>query len=132
MLRCSILCLFLALQGFSQSQLEMNASGKAEFDSADAELNKSYREILQKRRADTSFVVKFKRAQRAWVVFRDAHVDAIYSAANARREYGSVYPSCRYGVLTALTRERVSQLQDWIKGVDETDTCGGSRMAAAK
>jgi uncharacterized protein YecT (DUF1311 family) len=110
-----------------QTQTDMNEAAKVEYTGADAELNRVYRQILEARRADAEFVVSFRAAQRAWIVFRDAHVQALYPALDKRRAYGSVYPLCRWQALAALTLERTNQLKAWTDPPAEGDTCAGSR-----
>jgi uncharacterized protein YecT (DUF1311 family) len=110
-----------------QTQADMNETARVEYTTADTELNRAYQQILQAHKADLEFVLKFKAAQRAWIVFRDAHVQAMYPAADKRRAYGSVYPACRWQVLTELTQARTKQLKAWLEPPEEGDTCAGSR-----
>ncbi|HEX7138280.1 MAG TPA: lysozyme inhibitor LprI family protein [Vicinamibacterales bacterium] len=110
-----------------QTQADMSETARVEYTSADAELNREYQQILQARKADLEFVLKFKAAQRAWIVYRDADVQALFPAADKRRAYGSVYPMCRWQVLSELTRERTKQLKAWTEPPAEGDTCAGSR-----
>jgi uncharacterized protein YecT (DUF1311 family) len=119
----------LALWGLlaaGQTQLEMNQAARAEYDKADAELNQVYTRILRENRGETAFVAKMRAAQRAWVAFRDAHLEALYPKPGS---YGTIYPLCRFQTLTELTKERIKQLREWVDGVDETDSCSGSRKA---
>lgn len=111
----------------SQTQAELNETARVEYTTADAELNRVYQQILQARKADVEFVLRFKAAEQAWIVFRDAEVRALYPAVNKQRAYGSVYPLCRWQALAELTRERTKQLQAWIEPPAEGDTCAGSR-----
>lgn len=111
-----------------QTQTDMNEAARVEYTGADAELNRVYQQILQARKADLEFVLKFKAAQRAWLIFRDAHVQALFPAADKRRAYGSVYPLCRWQILTELTHERTKQLKVWTEPPAEGDTCSGSRV----
>jgi len=110
-----------------QTQTDMNEAARAEYTAAEAELNRVYQQILQARKSDVEFTLKFKAAQRAWFVFREAEAQALYPAADKRRAYGSIYPVCRAQVLTQLTVERTKQLHAWIDPPAEGDTCAGSR-----
>lgn len=110
-----------------QTQADMNEAARVEYTTADTELNRVYQQILQAHKADLEFVLKFKTAQRAWIVFRDAHIQALYPAADKRRAYGTVYPVCRWQVLTELTQARTKQLKAWTEPPEEGDTCAGSR-----
>ena len=119
--------LLVSCAGFAQTQREMNETARTEYRTADQELNRIYLRITSDYRTGTVFLRKLRASQRAWIAFRDAQVEALFPAADKQREYGSVYPLCRYQALTALTNERSKQLQTWLDGADETDACGGSR-----
>jgi uncharacterized protein YecT (DUF1311 family) len=105
------------------------ASVLSEYRAADVELNRVYRQILAERRADTAFVRKFRLSQRAWLVYRDAEIAALYPASDSGA-YGSVYAVCRAHALTGLTRERVAILRRWTSPVPEGDVCAGSLRRA--
>jgi uncharacterized protein YecT (DUF1311 family) len=55
----------------AQTQAAMNAQARAEFEKADADLNKTYDALLAKL-PDAEGREKLKQSQRAWLVFRDA------------------------------------------------------------
>ncbi|RYZ47353.1 MAG: DUF1311 domain-containing protein [Proteobacteria bacterium] len=55
----------------------------AEFLKTDKELNDTYKEIQTKYKADSIFLKKLKKAQTAWIAFRDAHLEAVYPALEA-------------------------------------------------
>jgi uncharacterized protein YecT (DUF1311 family) len=127
----STLLLALALQGSfdarareyhcsapeTQSQLEMNMCAEVDFERADADLNRIYREeVASAQQADreidasdhrpTSEVV-LRQAQRAWIAFRDAQ--CIYEGYGEARG-GSMEPMVYSGCRARLTRERIAQL----------------------
>lgn len=110
----------------AQTQLELNEKACAADKKADAEMNKVYQRILSENRADQLFVQKMRAAQRAWLVFRDAHLEAMYPAADKRTAYGTVNPMCQCLELEKLTDERVKVLRQWVDGLEEGDVCGGS------
>ena len=108
-----------------QTQPELNAEACREFRIADDELNKTYNQILRIYKDNAEFIEKLKTAQRAWLVFRDAHLASIYPKAKPV-EYGSIKPVCRCDILSKLTNERTKALNVWLTGVDEGETCAGS------
>ena len=110
----------------AQTQGEMNQQACGEYKKADAELNKVYQQVLRENKTDVVFARKLRNAQRAWVTYRDAHVESLYPSANPRFEYGSVYPMCYCEALTELTKKRTEELRRWIEGVEEGDVCSGS------
>jgi uncharacterized protein YecT (DUF1311 family) len=78
---------------------------------------------------DTLFIIRLKEAQRAWLKYRDAHIEARFPTAkkgDQYSEYGNIYPQCACMELTELTEERIRILEKWLKGTVEGDVCGGS------
>lgn len=110
----------------AQTQAEMNQDACAKYKKADAEMNAVYQQVLNKYKQEPGFLAKFKTAQRAWIAFRDAHLESLYPEPNKLRAYGSVNPVCRCSVLAELTAERTKQLKHWVDGAEEGDTCSGS------
>lgn len=119
----SLLC---CLPAAAQTQLEMNMEFCGEYQKAIQKLDAVYRQVLMKHEADEAFVEKLKAAQKAWLAFRDAEMDALYPAGDKRLEYGSVYPMCRCIEQSALVNERIEQLSGWLSA-EEGDVCRGSR-----
>ena len=93
-------------QMHAQPQAAMNAKAGAEFEQADAELNKTYQAVLKKL-PDAESKQKLKEAQRAWIASRDA--EAARAAGEVRG--GSMAPTLRYETMTKLTRQRIKQLE---------------------
>ncbi len=122
----SVALLLAVCNSPAQTQAEMNDSACAQYKKADAEMNAVYQQILNKYKSETLFVAKLKAAQRAWIAFRDAHLESLYPEPNKLQTYGSVNPVCRCGVLTELTAERTKQLKQWLNGAEEGDVCSGS------
>lgn len=120
-----ILCLLTNVSVTPQTQPQINEEFCAKFSKADQELNAAYNQVLAIYKDDAEFIESIKKAQRAWVVFRDYHVDSLYPKSK-RGEYGSVKPMCRCDALAELTIERTKMLRKWIVGIDEGDVCSGS------
>jgi uncharacterized protein YecT (DUF1311 family) len=110
----------------AQSQAAMNECASNSLGAADKELNQVYQQVLRKYAKDTVFVAKLKAAQKAWLAFRDAELEARYPANDKSLEYGSVYPMCANNDLEAMTRQRTEALRAWLKGAEEGDVCAGS------
>jgi uncharacterized protein YecT (DUF1311 family) len=90
----------------AQTQAAMNAQARADFERADAELNKTYETLLTKL-PDAEGKEKLKESQRGWLAFRDA--EAAFAADQARG--GSMAPTIRYEVMAELTQQRIKQLK---------------------
>ncbi len=123
------LMLTAALVSFSpnvQAQTSTNQNICSRYKSTDAEMNKVYQQILSEYKQDSVFLQKMKTAQRAWLAFRDAHLDSLYPAENKLRAYGSVNSDCRCLALEELTAKRISELKKWTSGLPKGEVCAGS------
>jgi uncharacterized protein YecT (DUF1311 family) len=110
----------------AQTQIEMTTDACVEYKQADAGLNSVYRQVLAKHEDDQRFIAKFKEAQRAWLKFRDAHLESVFSAQDKQGEYGSSFSMCRCSEVVILTNQRIAQMKQWLAD-NEGDVCAGSR-----
>jgi uncharacterized protein YecT (DUF1311 family) len=110
----------------AQTQAAMDQCAAQSLAAADKELNQVYQQVLAKYAANKAFVAKLRTAQKAWLAFRDAELEARYPASDKQTEYGSVYPMCADNELEAITRQRIQELRAWLKGTQEGDVCAGS------
>jgi uncharacterized protein YecT (DUF1311 family) len=115
----------------AQSQADMNGAACRKYARADDELNRVYRQIQREYADQPEFLEKLKEAQRAWLAYRDAHVDSVFPGEDKRAVYGSVFPMCHCGEMERLTAERTRVLQRWIKGLPEGDVCAGTIRPSA-
>lgn len=122
----AIAIVFSSAAALAQTQTDSNEDSCATFKQADALLNKSYNQVLSEYRKNAAFIRKLRVAQRAWIAYRDAQIEALYPATDKRAEYGSVYPMCRCSALATLTTQRADELKKWIDGAEEGDVCSGS------
>jgi len=102
-----------------QNQMEMNICAGLDFERADAELNILWRQVIASARASDRELdrrydqrptseAKLREAQRAWLVFRDAHCAVQdYDEARGGSMEPMVYGTCR----AELTRQRIAQLR---------------------
>ena len=114
----------------AQTQSESNEDACVTLKQADALLNKSFNQVLSEYKKNVPFIRKLRIAQRAWIAYRDAQLEALYPSPNKRVEYGSVYPMCRCSALATLTTQRAEELKKWIDGAEEGDVCSGSIKAS--
>ena len=98
----------------------------AEFHRADALLNNVYRALLAKKASDTRATEKIKAAERAWMAYRDAYVDAMFPEEDSTGEYGSWWPVQAYLLRAELTQAHVTELRALIMGGHCTSGALGS------
>lgn len=99
------------------NQLELNTCAADDFKRADKELNETYQALIKKEVKYQVFISKLRAAQRAWVAFRDAELDAAFACekADARICWGSMYPMRFSAYKTTLTQERTKRLKQLLQ-----------------
>lgn len=99
------------------NQLELNACANDAFVKADKELNQTYQSLIKKEANDLLFINKLRFAQKAWLAFRDADLEARFACSedNVRICWGSMYPMSFLYRKAELTRERTKHLQQILK-----------------
>ena len=93
------------------SQTAMNVCSAEEARRADVELNEIYKKVLSAARNQPRSVEKIRAAQRAWITFRDAYVDAMYPAEDKQAQYGSTFPMEVDLLRAKLTRQQIGALK---------------------
>jgi uncharacterized protein YecT (DUF1311 family) len=108
------------------TQLERNQCATTHLKVVDDDLNRIYQAILSKYKDDREFLEKFRNAQRAWLTFLDAELEAKFPFEDKQSHYGSMYPMCVNLFRTQRMQERIIHLQEWLDGTEEGDVCAGS------
>jgi len=134
--------LFIALNSFSglaqdseryracnekaKTQAEINACASGEAARVDAELNDVYRKLLSKAESEPEAVAKIKAAERAWIAYRDAYIDAMYPAKDKQAEYGSSYPTEINLLRAKLTQQQVAALRELLRQYKGAEQSGAT------
>jgi len=98
---CMIFCPLKA-----QTQQEMNQSEEQRYEKADKELNLEYAKLMKV--VDESAKEKLKKAQRAWVAYRDA--EAEYATSDCKG--GTIEPMILFATMANLTEARLKSLKE--------------------
>lgn len=120
-----VFCSAISFMSFSQTQFEINEEAQRNFKKSDKELNRVYTQILSVYKNDKVVVANLKKAQRLWVQFRDAEMNAKFPEREVGY-YGSIFPMCWDLYLRELTEERIKKLNVWLTGLQEGDACSGA------
>ena len=96
------------------TQQEMNKCAYDDFQVADKELNKVYNELREAKKEDKLFLKNLKKAQKAWITFRDLDLDARFTckSGNLALCFGSMYNLSFYSSKAELTKQRVKTLKE--------------------
>ena len=96
-------------------QAEMNACASDEAARVEAELNRVYQKLLSQVASQPEATAKIKAAERAWIAYRDAYMDAMYPAKDKQAEYGSIYPMEADLLRAKLTQRQVTALKELLQ-----------------
>ena len=99
----------------AKTQAAMDACANGEAKRADAELKRVYSELLSRAKSNSDAVAKIRKAERAWIVYRDAYLDAMYPAKDKQAEYGSMFPMEADLLKARLTRQQIAALRTMLK-----------------
>jgi uncharacterized protein YecT (DUF1311 family) len=90
----------------------MNACANEEARRVDAKLNEVFRRLLSRAASQPDVRAKIEAAEKAWVAYRDAYMEAMYPAKDKQAEYGSVYPMEADLLRAKLTQQQVTALEN--------------------
>jgi len=102
----------------AKTQAEMSACASQELRRVDAELNQVYSQLLSKAAILRDAVAKIKAAEKAWITYRDAYLDAMYPAVDKQSEYGSIHPMEANLLRAKLTRQHIADLKEMLQEYD--------------
>ena len=91
-----------------KTQVELNGCAGGEFYKTDLEMNRTYN--AQTARISVTDQLKLRKAQKAWLAFRDASCEY----ENGGNEGGSIYPMIDFQCKAKLTKQRVETLKRYL------------------
>ena len=101
---------------YEGTQMEMNQCAYQEYQKADKELNSVYKKLRKARKDDKLFLTNLKKAQRAWLKFRDAQLEAVFTckSGDIRECFGSMYNLSYHTSNRLLIEARVKTLKSML------------------
>src|SRR5277367_4832104 len=94
---------------------ELTVCANEEATRVDVELNRIYKFLLSEVRNDRLAEDKIRAAQKAWLAYRDAYIEAMYPAKNKQAEYGSIFPMEVNLLEAKLARQQIEALRELSK-----------------
>ena len=94
----------------AQTQAEMNQEALRDADKADAAMNAAYKKLMAL--MDAPEKRQLVKAQRAWLVYRDADAASLASLETGGTMYPMVYENCTQEITEARTRELTSMRKE--------------------
>jgi uncharacterized protein YecT (DUF1311 family) len=102
------------------TQMEINQCEADRAGDADDRLNAAYAKVVRQLGDDAAGKAALKKAQRAWIAFRDAECDFRTSGS----EQGTIYPAFYAGCLAEVTDARTADLEDVLACEEGDPGCG--------
>lgn len=99
----------------AKTQIEMETCANQEAKRTDIELNAVYDQLLSKAKGNPVALEKVKMAERAWIAYRDAYIDAMYPAKDKQAEYGSAFPMGVDLLRAKLSRQQIVALRELLQ-----------------
>ena len=99
----------------AMTQAAISDCAQAESQSLDKDLNTAYKAVLKRFAEKPGFREKLKKAQRAWIAFRDLELELVSSD-------GSISGMCRSNRQGQLNKERTAYLKSLLES-QEGDGC---------
>lgn len=113
---------YLACSKDANTQHEMHVCANEEAQRVDDKLNQVYKLLLSKVRSNATATAKIRAAQKAWITYRNAYIDAMYPAKDKQAEYGSIFPMEVDLLGAKLTRQQIDALRDLLKQYQAQET----------
>ena len=101
------------------TQMEMNTCAGDEAARIEDRLNVVYHKLLAQASNQVEALAKIKAAERAWVAYRDAYMEAMYPAKDKQVEYGSIYLMEANLLRAKLTERHTTELKELLQQYSE-------------
>jgi uncharacterized protein YecT (DUF1311 family) len=101
------------------TQMEMNTCAGDEAARVEDRLNDVYQKLLAQASNQVEALAKIKAAERAWVAYRDAYMEAMYPAKDKQVEYGSIYLMEASLLRARLTERHTTELKELLQQYSE-------------
>jgi len=98
----------------------MNQCASDEAARADGRLNAAYRSLLKAAGHDEFAVAKFRAFEKAWTIYRNAYISAMYPADDKQGAYGSIFPMESDLLWARLSREQEFVLEKMRNHYEQT------------
>lgn len=99
----------------AMTQSAMDVCANEEAERAEAKLDETYHQLLSLAKKDPNAVAKIRKAEAAWIAYRNAYIDAMYPATDKQAEYGTMFPMEVDLLGAQLARQQTKALDDVIK-----------------
>ena len=99
-----------------------------DLDSCKRELDEIESAVEKRYRRDSLFLKAFDRERKAWKIYCSARIALKFPEKDTKNAYGDMYPLCLCLEKIGLIRKRISELQQWSKGVADSLACPGSTL----
>jgi uncharacterized protein YecT (DUF1311 family) len=103
----------------ANTQMALDVCAGKEAKQADLEMNRIYQKLLAKVSTNPAAKTKIIASQRAWLLYRDAYLDATFPEEDKQANYGTMFPM-EFDLLVAqLTTTQTKALQQLLENYSD-------------
>lgn len=102
----------------ADTQLAIHVCASEELGRVKAESDEVYRKVLSAATNspyEPDAIAKITSAEKAWVAYRDAYLEALFPAKDKQAIYGSIFTTTANLVLAKRTRQHMEALNDLLR-----------------
>lgn len=99
----------------AKTQLAMNVCAGEEAKRAEAQWNDVYQQLQSAAGKTPGAVEKIRAAEKAWVAYRDAYIEATYPANDKQAAYGSMFPMEVLLLQADFAQQHTNALREMLK-----------------
>jgi uncharacterized protein YecT (DUF1311 family) len=99
----------------AKTQAELDVCASEEAKRADAEMNRAYQRLLAKVSTDSNARDKIVSSQRAWLIYRDSYIAAMYPADDKQMAYGTMFPMEVDLLIADMTRSQTKAILELLR-----------------
>jgi uncharacterized protein YecT (DUF1311 family) len=97
------------------TQSEINRCFSEEVRRAELELKDVNQKLLTALAQDKQTIAKVTAAEKAWVAYRDAYIEAMWPAENKQATYGTIFRANALGLRAKLTRQHIEDVKELLQ-----------------
>ena len=106
----------------AETQSDLRRCAAEDFRIADTKMNAVYWQVLARYASQPSKLERIKKAQEAWLAFRNLEGEALFPEGDWYN-FGQFVRICRNDEMARMSAERAEDLKVFLKPFDEEDVC---------
>jgi uncharacterized protein YecT (DUF1311 family) len=98
--------------------MELDICAKKDATQAEHRSKAIYQQLIRRFSTDPIAFEKIANAEKAWIAYRDAYIEAMYPTEDKQEAYATMYPMQASLTYARLTEQHIHALKDLINQTD--------------